>query len=257
MNEQARIKRLIKVLESGDRNKRAALRELAKYKDNPLAVRAIVSAFGDGSSRVKSLADSIVMELGEQASDLMLALLQHESWGIREAVISSESLPKICGTAAVEPLINVLKHDTDDRVRGEAALTLGKIESERALDILLACLDDVSGAVRSRAIIALGQIGDAKAIPKLTARLTDEEPWVRACAAMALGKIGDASSLELLQLALLRILTQMIEKPDRLIQHQEEKRQGEQKYREEAIRDRRRRYYREFDRRIRRSVGVD
>jgi len=257
MDEQIRIKRLINVLESGCRNRSAALRELAKYKDNPLAVRAIISALGDGNSGVMSLANSIVMEFGEKNSDLILALLQHEDWKVRRAVISSESLPKICGTAAVEPLINVLKHNTHDRVRGEAALALGKIGGKRALNMLLDCLDDTSGTVRLRAIIALGEIGDVKAIPKLTAQLTNEDYRIRLWAAEALGKIGDANSLAPLRLALLRILTQMVEKPDRLIQHQEEKRLREQRNRERTNRDSRRRYYREFDRRIRRSVGVD
>lgn len=262
MDEQERIKELIKIIKSNprkgkrvtSRSKRAALRELLNYKDNPQAVNAIVYALGDESSAVRSLAESIaIRELGEEVSDQIIALLEHEDSKVRTNVIFSESLQKICGIKAVEPLIKVLKYDKDANVRGASAWILGDIGDKRALDPLITALDDTSAKVRWSAAKALGQIGDAKAIPKLTDRLMDEHSGVRARSAEALGQIGDDSSLKSLRLALLKILNQMVVYPEKLLEYQEEKKLKEQR----IMRIKRRRYYRELDKRIRRSVGVE
>ena len=249
IDEQRRIKQLIKLLECNTRNRSAALRELSNYKDNPLAVNAIVYVLGDGnSSSVRKLADSIVMELGEKVSDQIIDLLHNGDRTVRRHVMSSESLVKICSTKAIEPLIDILKHDRDAWIREYSALALGRIGDKRALEPLIEALDDVFHTVRMRAAISLGKLGDVQAIPKLTARLMDEHPDVRSCSACALGKIGDYSSMRPLRLALLRILAQIVEHPEKLLKYQEAKKLKEQKSQERLKKEKRRKYYRELDR---------
>lgn len=246
MNEHERVRGLIRSLGSTVRNRQAALQELSEYGDNSLAIEATIAALGDGNSGVQRMADSMIMRLGEKAFGHLIAASHHESPRMRQVVASSESLVRICGTRAVEPLMDVLEHDTEHAVRGEAARALGRIGDRRALGVLIAALDDAFPTVRLGAAMALGELGDAMAIPGLTEHLGDVHSLVRARSAEALGRIGHADSLRPLRSALLRVLGQMIRNPGVLTGYQEEKHLRERREAGRLARERRRKYYREL-----------
>jgi len=94
----------------------------------------------------------------------------------------------------VDDLILDLKYGSPD-VREEAALALGQIGDEKAVDPLIKALDDEVSWVRMRAAIALGEINDSKAIDPLIKALKDESPYVRMYAASSLVYLGKTEYL--------------------------------------------------------------
>ncbi len=97
---------------------------------------------------------------------------------------------------AVEPLIATLKV-RDSAVRGAVAEALGKIGDARAVEPLIATLKDISRYDNTRETVfeALGKI-DAPAFEQMLAALKVEDKEMRQAAAEALGKIGDAHVVE-------------------------------------------------------------
>lgn len=90
----------------------------------------------------------------------------------------------------VNGLIEALDYQDDDNVRLAAASALGRIGDSRAVDPLIAALDDQQ-RVKEVAALSLGKLGDSRAVEPLINEL-DEENWeVRSSVAKALGKIGD------------------------------------------------------------------
>jgi len=92
------------------------------------------------------------------------------------------------------------------KARVLAAHTLGNAseptELRRAVDALIAALDDDHPEVRAEACSSLGGLGEPTAIPSLVKRLDDGAPTVRESAAIALGTIGHADGFEPLALVL-------------------------------------------------------
>lgn len=85
-----------------------------------------------------------------------------------------------------------LKDTSDFRVRVQAALQLGKAADERALEPLVAALDDPNESVRAAAAAALKHLGDARAIEPLKDRRLDRSKAVREQirdSLVALGKV--------------------------------------------------------------------
>lgn len=80
--------------------------------------------------------------------------------------------------------------DGDWAIREEAAVCLGALRDGRAVDPLVALLQDRDRAVRQAAIGALTQIG-APAVPALVACVTHQESDVQEAAAGILAAIGD------------------------------------------------------------------
>jgi HEAT repeat protein len=96
----------------------------------------------------------------------------------------------------VKGLIKALRYVKDEKVRLAAAGALGDIGDARALDPLVAVLQDPDPLVRAVAASALGRIGDARALDPLVAVLQDPDPSVRQAAVHALGKMGDARAVK-------------------------------------------------------------
>jgi len=127
--------------------------------------------------------------------DTLLQSLAHEYWSVR--VGAARGLGALGDVRAVEPLLARLE-DKQGMVRAVAAEALGELGSERAVEPLLARLEDEDRRVRASAVDALGRIGDRRAVEPLLARLEDTENKVRECAARALGELGNARLLETL-----------------------------------------------------------
>jgi len=98
------------------------------------------------------------------------------------------ALGAIKSERAVDGLVAILE-DRDADVRHTAVWALGEIKSERAVDSLLARLRDLDADVRASAARALGAIKSERAVDGLVARLEDNSSKVRARAAEALGEI--------------------------------------------------------------------
>ena len=93
-------------------------------------------------------------------------------------------------------LASALKAE-DGEVRREAAVVLGQIGDERAVEPLIVALTGEDPWLRKEAAVALGKIGDERAVEPLIVALTgDDQSWVREAAAEALGNIGDERAVE-------------------------------------------------------------
>ena len=102
-------------------------------------------------------------------------------------------LKQIGDVRAVEPLIACLD-DNDSNVRSSVVEVLGEIGDTRAVEPLIARLDDNDGFVRYTVVKTLGEIGDTRAVEPLIARLSDERHSI--AIVEALGEIGDTRAVE-------------------------------------------------------------
>ena len=99
--------------------------------------------------------------------------------------------------------IRKLLHDTNARVREQAAQVLGNISDKEAAPDLMELLADSEAAVRRRAVLGLTRLEARDASPALTERLTsDQDERVRVAAADGLGKLGSTQAAGALLVAL-------------------------------------------------------
>ena len=135
------------------------------------------------------------------------------------------NVDELASTRNVDGLIQALRYKNDWEVRRNAAMALGKIKDERAVQpleyalvdkaeyvrgsavralakmgradpaVLKHSLSDESVFVRWETTRALGESGDPQAVEPLLEALDDERVYVRRGAAWALGEIGDARAV--------------------------------------------------------------
>ncbi len=102
----------------------------------------------------------------------------------------------VAADARSEYLIRLLDGSTQFRVRAQAAISLGSVESApdvmRALSTALA---DEHPAVRAAAANSLGRLGDIKAIPALRSASEDPEAPVRLAIKSAIVKLESAARM--------------------------------------------------------------
>lgn len=106
------------------------------------------------------------------------------------------------GKPAVLPLIQVLE-DSNNILRGHAAIILGNIGDKEAINPIITLLDDSDSNVRGNAIIALGNFQEVRITDLLIKHLgEDEDAFNRSCAADALGHLKEKRAVEALIIAL-------------------------------------------------------
>jgi HEAT repeat protein len=91
--------------------------------------------------------------------------------------------------STLQSLVAALLRDPAAQVRAEAAVSVGKVAGEGAIEILVSTLSDPDYATRLRALEALEQFRGTDPTPILRA-LSDPSPEVRKRAALALDRIG-------------------------------------------------------------------
>jgi HEAT repeat protein len=80
--------------------------------------------------------------------------------------------------------------DAHPRVRSAAAIALGDLEAEDAVDALVKAIDDDDAHVRQMALNALGEIEHEDALPRVRRALRDARPEVRYQAIIAFARIA-------------------------------------------------------------------
>jgi hypothetical protein len=106
---------------------------------------------------------------------------------------AASRLAEFSRESVVMALSKTLTSDQRWEVRQAAAVSLGKICSSAAYEVLLQALDDRSRYVRTSAVSSLGQLGDRRAIPVLCALLKKsarEDSWAIVNALMAIARGG-------------------------------------------------------------------
>lgn len=115
-------------------------------------------------------------------------ITDENSWRRWEAI---NALGRIHDERSADFLGPVLLNSTDKRERSEAVLSLGKVGTPKAIDLLISVLEDADQGVRWRACMALGLAGDVRAIKHLErVRDNDSDPDVVRHATKALAAIA-------------------------------------------------------------------
>jgi len=168
----------IRGLDSPDEEAQEALREILCALGEA-AVPSLIQALTSDRSPIRSRVAAILGETGwEPWSDAERAwyLIAREEW-VELALM---------GTPAVDPLIRTLNGD-DDRIRCEAAATLGEIGDPAAVGPLVDALaDDAVAPVAADALVAIGD----PAVAPVLALLEDETGAARENAVEVLGRLG-------------------------------------------------------------------
>ncbi len=168
----------------------------------PPPLMDLVASLAQGEDR--PLARRAALVLGYAAPDLAVPVLgqlvQHAAKrSVREN--AAKSLIKLGDGRAVEPLIAALE-DSAREVRRGAVEALRQFGDLRAVEPLIAALKDSDETVRVIAAEALPQFGDSRAVEPLIAALRDSSKVVRRIAVEALGKLADSRAVEPLIAAL-------------------------------------------------------
>ncbi len=193
---QLRLRRLIAALKHRDPDiQYEAVEALGEIKD-AAAVEPLTDLFlSDGYSGVRWKVAEALSKIGSPSVSPLIAALAHRDDDVRwKAAIA---LGEIRDERAVEPLIRLLS-DPDRFVKGRAAIALSTI-GEPAVNPLIRALQEGDGNLRWGAAIALGRIRDVRAVEPLIRALADKYENVRAEAAAALAAIGEPAVAPLIR----------------------------------------------------------
>ncbi len=182
------VEELVKKLH--DKNWRVrweAVQALGKIKDVKI-VEPLIDVLGDENFYVRCASAKALEEIGALTVEPLIATLQDNTKNKYARELAAEVLEKLGDTRAIEPLIAALQ-DKEGDVRAAAAKALEKFGDSRAIEPLIAALQDKEGDVRAAAAKALAKIGDDRAIEPLIAALRDTDSKVRESAMEALKRI--------------------------------------------------------------------
>ena len=137
----------------------------------------------------------------QQSTDIQTLIKQLNSKDSQTCITAARELGRLGDKRAVEPLIACLNNTSirNPFIRSAAAEALGQIGDPRAVEPLIACLNDTSirnPFIKSAAAEALGQIGDQRAVEPLAASLKSREYILYRPVIEALDKIGDKRAVK-------------------------------------------------------------
>lgn len=185
--EQGALGPALERLASGDPDaQRAAALELADLGD-PAAIPALTKAFHTENWLVRGACVRAILAIGGTGALTDFALALHEGDArIRNAAVE---IFRGMGRAIVGHLITLLDEEDPNVVRYAIEL-LGEIGDPGATDDILKVLERESDEnVRYQGLLALGKLGTAKAIPAIRKGL-GESLWVQTAALEAAAQLG-------------------------------------------------------------------
>ena len=194
----------------------SAAKGLARIKDLR-SIDTLILLLQDKVQAVRDEAGLAIQAIGAASVPPLLRGLQDSNWRVRLRAV--EALTLLKPQIAVEPLMHLVKTDSDSAVRQDAVRALGHIGDTQAIPLLLDSLNKPS--LKLEAIEALGHMRAAEALPQLIAlvqslpadayedrmegctdpQYKEELPPLEA-AVKALGKIGDSKAVPILLQAL-------------------------------------------------------
>jgi|GEM_PF-6449645 len=187
---------LLKLLdENNDNIKTCAIEALGELKDN-IAVLKLIDLFKKDNDDIKDLIAEALGKIGDSRAVLVLIeSLNDNNIYIRQN--AAEALGRIKDNRAIEPLLKIL-NDNDEYVRHKVIKALGNFRDNRITDKLINILqkDEKCGSL---AAVILGDIGDEKAINPLIRALSNKEWNVYDSAIKALVKLGNKAINDLIK----------------------------------------------------------
>ena len=151
----------------------------------------------------QALPVDVVADAVFQIRDCPVSVLRQglRSRSVPSRTVTVELLGRFQALAAIDDVVDLLRHDPSVEVRARAARALGRMGSPRATDALIASLSDGPVAMRVQAIWALGEIGAPEAVPALQALLLGPSRHLAEPAAVALAAMGSHGQRVLRQVA--------------------------------------------------------
>ena len=151
---------------------------------------ALILVLADEDEEVRAAAATALGAIkSENAIDDLVNALGDSHWQVQLSV--RNALSEV-GRLAVNQLIAALKHENNN-VRWQAALVLGRIKSENAVEPLIEALADPDWMVREQASVALVQINSSKTGSSLTKALNYKAEYARKEADWVLEKMRSSS----------------------------------------------------------------
>ncbi len=177
-----------------------------------VAVPALIVALKDDRSGVRRHAAILLGDTHDaRAAQPLLDALKREAASVPQGRVSALQYPSISSNClwigdalvtlrnpqALDLLIDALK-EQHEVVRAYVVRALGEMQDERAVEPLLAMIDDDAPVVRWEAADALGKFRDAhqKTIESWIKLLSDSNAQVRLQTARALGNLGNTQAVE-------------------------------------------------------------
>lgn len=199
-------------LKSSDAETRLDAVSKLRLLQNAVASRVAASALSDSAEIVRATAAEAAAYLPDEDSALVLTPLLNQKKEKSEFVRreAAFALGEAHSKTAVPALIQASQNDKQPSVRAAAAVALGKIADERAIEPLsqILLLPDtkknrkvVDEFVRRSAAQSLGKIRHKNSVPALITALRDTNNTddIRRESALALGLIADKSATQVLQ----------------------------------------------------------
>ena len=193
-------------------DRRDAISRLGSMK-HPAASRVAVAGLTDSLPIVRATSVTAVLSLApEESAAHLLPLLNDKDVLVRREAAYGLGITR--SATAIPMLLDLLRYDKVDEVRGAAAVALGKIGNDNAVVSLVDVLTGQTEQDKKRkakpeqnpfvlrsAARALGQIGSRASVPALITTLQNEQSDddLRREAATALGAIADPSALPALR----------------------------------------------------------
>lgn len=135
---------------------------------------------------------------GESKSEEMVRKLDSEDTGVRRAACMR--LGTLGSSWAYEPVRDVYENDPSLEVRADCLEALGTVgTADDVMPVLTRALEDDSDTLVLHAARGLGKRESSRGVDPLVAMLEHENPGVRAAAGSSLEKIGDPSALPALR----------------------------------------------------------
>ena len=186
--------RLIPLLAEGEESVRAAVVQLiGSMRDRAAAVRKVILFSSSLMGWMRERIHRTVKEAGESLIDVVVELMAHGEQEVRRSALLFAA--HFTSPRMVDPVIKMLADD-DWWTRAVAIDTLGRLADERAVDALIAALDD--NEVRWSAIEALTRIGSQRALKPIVRLLGDPVASVRLEVVRAIEVFDDPRALPLL-----------------------------------------------------------
>jgi HEAT repeat protein len=180
--------------------RRAAMRVVA-YFDYPAAFEILRDTLADADARVREAAIQGLGNLeGSAARDCLLSLAQSPSTPARAASMRALGETSEPDARVIEAL-RAGADDGDAWVRYFAVQSLGKLQSEAAVDVLIRLLDDPAGQVRVAALEALSHLHGERAMAALVMAAQSSEVDMQRAALLGLSLARHAAALPVLAAA--------------------------------------------------------
>ena len=196
VTSDAAVATVVSLLDDPDTLTRQAV-ERALQAAGARALPALREALSHPSPRVRTRAAEALTQLGDSAVETALVGLTGQQPEQRAA--AAHTLGTLKAARGEEALSERLLHDSDGAVRVAAALALGQIATEAAVQALERASSSEAAPIRTAVAQALGIAHAPSALNTLVHLLADPEPRVRASAAAALGVLGDERAVPALQ----------------------------------------------------------